>query len=51
MLIAKLKKQYLVIAREYFLSQLEAKALINITFKVVVKFLQKEVIYKWGVFK
>ena len=48
---AKLEKQYLVIAKEYLLGQLEAKTLINIIFKVVAKFLQKEVIYKQGVFK
>ena len=48
---AKSEKQYLVVAKEYFLGQLEARALINITFKTVAKFLQEEVICKWGVFK
>ena len=50
-LTAKLGKQYLVVAKEYFLGWLEAKALINIIFKAVAKFLQKEIIYRQGVFK
>ena len=50
-LIAKLGKQYLVVAKEYILGQLEARVLINIISKVVIKFLQKEVICKQGVFK
>ena len=50
-LTARLKNQYLVIAKEYFLGWLEAKALINIIFKAVVKFLQEEVICKQKVFK
>ena len=36
---AKPEKQYLVIAKEYLLDQLEAKALINIISKAVAKFL------------
>ena len=51
MLKAKSEKQYLVVAKEYLLGQLEARALINIIFKTIAKFLQKEVIYKQGVFK
>ena len=51
MLIAKSGKQYLVIANEYLLGQLEARALINIIFKAVTKLLWEEVIYKSGVFK
>ena len=51
MLKAKLGKQYLVIAKEYLLGQLETKALINIISKVVAKFLQEEVICKQGVFR
>ena len=39
MLTAKPGKQYLVVIREYFLGQLEAKALINTTSEVVAKFL------------
>ena len=50
-LTAKPGKQYLVVAKEYLLGQLEAKALTNIISKVVAKFLQKEVIYKQGVFR
>ena len=49
--IAKLGKQYLVVAKEYLLGQLEARALINVTSKIVAKFLWKEVIYRQGVFK
>ena len=48
---AKSGKQYLVVAKEYLLGQLEAKALINATSKAVAKFLWKEVICKQGVFK
>ena len=48
---AKLGKQYLVIAKKYLSGQLEAKALTNTTSKAVVKFLQKKVIYKQGVFR
>ena len=48
---AKPKKQYLVVVREYLLGQLEARALINTISKAVIKFLQKEVIYKQGVFR
>ena len=48
---AKSKKQYLVIAKEYFLGQLEVRALINTISKAVAKFLWEEVIYKQGVFK
>ena len=36
---AKLKKQYLVVAKEYLLSWPEAKALTNATSKTVTKFL------------
>ena len=39
MLTAKLEKQYLVVAREYLLGWLEARALINIISKAVAKFL------------
>ena len=39
MLIAKSKKQYLVVAREYLLGWLEARALINTISKAVAKFL------------
>ena len=50
-LMAKSGKQYLVVAKEYFLGQLKAKALINTTSKTVAKFLWEEVICKQGVFK
>ena len=43
---AKLGKQYLVVAKEYLLGQLEVKTLINIIFKAVAKFLWEKVIYK-----
>ena len=48
---AKSGKQYLVVAKEYFLGQLKAKALINAIFKTIAKFLWKEVIYKQGGFR
>ena len=48
---AKLGKQYLVVAREYLLGQLKARALINIISKAVAKFLQEEVICRQGVFR
>ena len=48
---AKSGKQYLVVAKEYLLGQLEVKALINVIFKAVVKFLWEEVIYKQGIFR
>jgi hypothetical protein len=43
-LIAKLGKQYLVVAREYLLGWPEARALTNVTSKAVAKFLWEEVI-------
>ena len=48
---AKLEKQYLVVAKEYLLGQLEVRALINAIFKAVVKFLWEEVICKQEVFR